>query len=138
MGLFDDIYCKMPLPDDAPQFVKDCPVFQTYDLGRCMGQYIITEDGRLRYADDLTCQLPEHLREAMQPKYKRKRIRMHATNLRAGGPRKGEYVWFTTNGEDLIDIDYIVQIRDNKVSSIKETNRRVRPARPVSEMHAAH
>ena len=43
MGLFDTVLIKMPLPDDAPEFVKKCPVFQTYDLGRGMGEYFIDE-----------------------------------------------------------------------------------------------
>jgi hypothetical protein len=128
----------MPLPDDAPKFVKDCPAFQTYDLGKGMGSWTITEDGGLQCDQTLIGGLLEQEFSVKIPpcpiSYKRKRIEMTASNLRGAGPRKGKYVYFTEDGSDLIEITYIVQIRNGKVSSIKEKLRTQRPARPMSEM----
>ena len=140
MGLLDDIYCKMPLPEDAPEFLKKCPAFQTYDLGRGMGEYIITEDGQLMMERHmLTGILMEAFGATEDPppmpvNYKRKRIEMHGSNIRGGGHRNGEYVWYTNDGSDYIEITYVVQIRNGKVSSIKEKNRTTQPARPFTEM----
>lgn len=135
MGMLDSIHCKMPLPDESPIFIKENPFFQTYDLGRGMGDYVITEDGQLQMQSNIMSHiLMEALgqsHEDMKPyplNYKRKRIEMHASNLRGAGPRNGQYVYFTEGGEDYIDITFVVQIRSGKVSSIKEKSRSVKPA----------
>ncbi len=140
MGLFDTICCKKQLPDNAPDFVKECPVFQTYDLGRGMGEYTITEDGRLLMDSNLTTWM---IREALGCKefppvpleYKRKRIEMRADNLRGGAPRGKRYVYFTDDGGDYTEVVYVVQIRDGKVSSIKEKFRQCQPAQPIANMN---
>jgi hypothetical protein len=138
MGLFDDIYCKKKLPDDAPEFVKKCPSFQTYDLGGGMGQYTITEDGQLMLESNMMREIFKSEPKPVPVKYVRKKIEMHATNLRAGAPgkgkKKGQYIYYTENGEDYISIVYVVQIRNGKVSSIKEKWREVKPASPYKEM----
>jgi len=142
MGLFDEIYCKKKLPDDAPEFVKKCPAFQTYDLGRGMGQYTITEDGQLVLESNMmTDILREIFKSEPKPlpiKYVRKKIEMYASNLRAGGPgkgkNKGKWIEYTENGEDYISITYVVQIRNSRVSSIKEKWRETKSARPISEL----
>jgi hypothetical protein len=138
MGLFDTVLIKMPLPDDAPEFVKKCPVFQTYDLGRGMGEYFIDEDGKLWYeANDYTYILCEAF--GVEPKdvkpilcnYKRKKLELDASNIRGGrrDPETNSYVMLTENGEDACSIVYTVQIRNGKVSSIKEKHRKVEPAK---------
>lgn len=142
MGLFDEIHCKKKLPDDAPEFVKKCPAFQTYDLGKGMGQYAITEDGQLVLESNMmTNILREVFKSEPKPilvKYVRKKIEMYATNLRGGAPgkgkRKGQYISYTENGEDCMTIVYVVQIRKGRVSSIKEKWREVKAARPLAEM----
>lgn len=134
--MFDEIYCKIKLPEDAPDFVKRIPCFQTYDLGKGMGQYTITEDGELQLdSTTLTFMLAEAMGapEGFQPKpmkisYKRKRIEMYTSNIRGGAPSKDGYVYYTDDGSDYIEITYIVQIRNSKVSSIKEKIRTAKPA----------
>lgn len=135
MGLIDSIHCKMPLPEGSPDFIKKNPFFQTYDLGRAMGDYVITEDGQLQMQNCLVGHiLLEALgmgQEDMKPlpiNYKRKKIEIYASNLRAAGPRDGGYAYFTENGDDYISITFVVQIRNGKVSSIKEKHRSVQPA----------
>jgi hypothetical protein len=44
MGMFDDVTCLAPLPDD---YAGDRARFQTKDLDRTLDRYVITEDGRL-------------------------------------------------------------------------------------------
>ena len=138
MSLFDTIHCKRALPDDAPEFVKKSPVFQTYDLGRGCGDWTITEEGELRADRNIATEIfAEALNVCIPPvmvRYKRKRIEMYATNLRGGGPRGKKYVFFTENGEDCISITYVVQIRNGKVSSIREKWRQAQPALPLKEM----
>jgi hypothetical protein len=137
MGLFDEIHCKMPLPGEPPEFVKRCPVFQTYDLGCGMGAYTITKDGQLVIESTmLSDQFAEIMGVEFRPSpmnFCRKRIEMHASNLRAGAPGKGrdkgKYINYTDDGSDWVQIGYVVQIRDDRVSSIKETSRVVSPAR---------
>lgn len=134
MSSFDTIVCKMKLPEDAPDFVKKNPVFQTYDLGCRMDDYIITEEGELVVRplalQILSKSFGKQLLDLLAPvNYKRKRIEMYTTNLRGGSPTKdGKYVYYTDGGVDLVDITYVVQIRSGKVSSIKEKFRKVRPA----------
>jgi hypothetical protein len=141
MSLFDEILCKRKLPDDAPDFVKKCPVFQTYDLGKGMGQFTITESGELICESTMISGMLENIGFKFHPvpiKYVRKKIEMHASNLRGGAPgrgkNKGRYINYTENGEDYISIVYVVQIRNGRVSSIKEKWRDVKPARPLVEM----
>lgn len=139
MSLFDTVLCKAKLPDDAPSFLKDCPSFQTYDLGGTMADYEITADGTLILVSTV---LSGMLAAAFGGKkvvpvpvnYRRKRIELHASNLCGGAPSKEGYVKFTQDGEDAMDITYVVQIRDGKVSSIKEKWRRVDAAMPISKM----
>ena len=91
-----------------------------------VGQYILTEDGRLT--------LPFRDHETVHLNYKRKKITMWAANLRGAKPWCGEYVHYTEDGSDSIRLTYVVQIRNGRVSSIKETHRDVRPARPLKEL----
>lgn len=136
MSLFDEIVCKMPLPDDAPAFVKKYRSFQTCDLGRGMGQYTIDEDRQLYCEFTVSARI---LKQALGidklPRvsmfYRRKRIEMAATNMVGGGPVKGNCVPRTKDGSDCINIVYVVQIRDGKVSSIKEKHRSCEPALPA-------
>jgi hypothetical protein len=44
MGMFDTVYCQANIPDAE---LGPKPEFQTYSLGRGMGRYTITADGRL-------------------------------------------------------------------------------------------
>lgn len=44
MGMFDELSCKMPLPDDR---VKPGSVYQTKSLECCLLNYTINEQGRL-------------------------------------------------------------------------------------------
>ena len=125
MGLFDEVHCRYPLPDDAPEFVRRFRAFQTYDLGRGMGEYTITEEGQL--CASLNSWRPGPIY------YKRKRLELYASNLRGGKPTPSGFQYYTENGEDYVSIVYVVQIRDGKVSSIKEKWRRVLPARPMKE-----
>ena len=97
MALFDEIYCKYKLPDDAPECVKECPGFQTYDLGQGMGQYTITEDGQLLCDSTLLGGLiidalggDQTKIKPIPIKYVRKRIEMCWCNLRGGSPGKGK------------------------------------------------
>jgi hypothetical protein len=91
MSLFDEVYCKMPLPDDAPAFVEKYRVFQTYDLGQGMGQWTIDEDRQLYCESTISADI---LKQALGidklPRvsvfYRRKRIEMAATNIVGGGP----------------------------------------------------
>jgi hypothetical protein len=141
MGLFDTVHCKKALPADAPEFLKKSPFFQTYDLGRGMGEYTITEDGVLQVESNMMSWILEealkvdHKPLAIPLTYRRKRIEMYASNLRGGAPRGGKYVYFTDDGSDYISVTYVVQIRNGKVSSIKEKSRSAQPARPYSEMN---
>lgn len=43
MGMFDTIRCDYPLP--LPEYQNE--TFQTKSLDNCLGNYIITDDGRL-------------------------------------------------------------------------------------------
>jgi len=129
--MFDSIHCKMSLPEGTPEYFKENPYFQTYDLGCWMGDYVITEEGRLQMQNSLVSNVLMENHEDVTPitiSYKRKRIEMYATNLRGGAFRDGKYVNFTDGGVDCIEITLIVQIRSGKVSSIKEKSRFVKPA----------
>lgn len=141
MSCPDSIHCKMPLPE-APEHVKRCPVFQTSDLGNNLGEYTITEDGKLVLNN---CAMGRLLMQSLgapndyepQPilvEYVRKRIEMFASNMLGSATREGKRIVYTDDGSDRIDITYVVQIRNSKVSSIKEKCRTVTPARPISEM----
>lgn len=139
MSVVDEIHCKMSLPADAPEFLKDAPFFQTSDLGKSGNEYQITKDGEFQITrtilGDIVCQALE-ITEPPPPttiEWKRKKIEMYASNLRAGGPRDGQYTYFTEDGSDYISICYVVQIRNGKVSSIKEKFREAKSALPISE-----
>jgi len=145
MSLFDEIECKMPLPGDVPEFLKKFPLFQTHDLGQGMNEYEISEQGEIFLVHSALFGLiagafgksSEDIRnyESKTPMiWKRKKIHMHASNIRGGSPSKDGYVYYTDDGSDYISINYVVQIRDGKVSSIKETGRSVQPAKKISEM----
>ena len=140
MGLFDEIHCKMPLPGDPPDFVLARPLFQTYDLGRGMGDYTITGDGRLLMDGSMATHLLEQVLQTgdITPLclgYKRKRIEMHADNVRGGRHVAGQYRWFTEGGVPAVHISYVVQVRNGRVSSIKEKWRKEEPALPFAEFH---
>lgn len=134
MSLIDSIRCEMPLPEGAPDYFVRNPYFQTYDLGRGMGDYVITKDRVLQVENTIMASiLMEAIGVEQQPlaiplNYKRKRLEMYGSNLRAAGPRNGTYVHFTENGDDYVEITFVVQIRNGKVSSIKEKHRSVKPA----------
>ncbi len=133
MGLFDTVTVRK-LPIDAPEFVKKFPVFQTYDLGRGMGDYEITDIGEIKRVPP-SPQIAKLLPGLFQPVlYKRKRIELYATNLKGAGPRPEGYCSFTENGEDCEEIVYIAQFRNGKLSSLKEKYRDKKPALPMSEM----
>ena len=139
MALFDTILCEMALPDPVPEFLKREPIFQTYDLGKGMGEYVITKDGRLRMRETAEIKSlkswfgAKNYEKLIARNYSRKRIEMYGSNLRGGAPRDGKYVYFTEDGSDYVGITYVVQIRDGVVSSIKEKSRTVTPARPMKE-----
>lgn len=131
----------MELPENAPEYLKRCPFFQTYDLGKGMNEYILSEDRELLLNvkhSMIYGMLKEVFGAPENPIptkifHKRKKIIMSATNCRGGGPRNGKYVYYTDDGSDIVDINYVVQIRDGKVSSIKEESRNVKPALPLNE-----
>lgn len=139
MGMFDNVVIHNKLlPNDAPQFLHRCPVFQTYDLGRGMRDFTIGPDGVLMMdGPGLISFVFDALGVRFDPipvKYVRKRLEIHATNLRGSKGPPNKRITYTDNGEDMVDISYVVQIRNGKVSSIKELNRTVKKARPIKEM----
>lgn len=145
MSLFDEIECKMSLPGDVPEFLKNLPLFQTYDLGQGMNEYEISEQGEIFLTHSALFGLiagafdkdPEEARaceKKTKMTWKRKKIHMHASNIRGGSPSKDGYVYYTDDGSDCISINYVVQVRDGNVSSIKETGRSAQPAKKISEM----
>jgi hypothetical protein len=148
MSLVDTVFCEYPLPDNAPEHIKKCPVFQTHDLGEGMGEYILTKDGKLLFKNDicssLLCKAFGKNVEDIEPfalEYKRKKIELFGSNIRGGRPatkkekENGEtYVYLTDDGSDLIEITYVVQIRNSKVSSIKEKYRKVSPAKKYEKL----
>ena len=46
MGMFDEIFCSYPLPEDPPEWVKKAR-FQTKNLENLLDEYTITAEGRL-------------------------------------------------------------------------------------------
>lgn len=135
MSLFDEIRCDMPLPGDVPDFLKKRPDFQTYDLGKGMNEYVITETGQIHLVRTavigalLGLSWCEDFQEEPTPiMWKRKKIHMYASNIRGGSPSENGWISYTADGSDCIDIGYDVQIRNGKVSSIKEVHRIVKPA----------
>lgn len=141
MSCYDEIICEMSLPGDVPDFIQKRPVFQTYNLG-CKMNVFLLKDGQLQL-DINHCFIAQVLKEALElPEeqlpstsidYKRKRIVMYASNVRGGKPGKKGYQWYTDDGSDKIDITYVVQIRNSRVSSIKELSRTVEPALPYKD-----
>lgn len=147
MGMFDTVEVRCELPTNAPEFVVRSPVFQTYDLGRGMNDYAITKDKRLvitrscieailmkafKTPKDVAEQIKKHVTPLT---YRRKRLELYASNLRGGKPMGKKKKWqvFTANGEQMVEVTYVVQIRDGLVSSIKEKHRRVEDALPMSK-----
>ena len=139
MSLFDTVTIECDLPDTAPDWLKRCPVFQTNDLGGMMADYAITKDRQLVIED--TCIGPI-IREALgiteQPqcvpvKYKRKRLELFATNIRGGRKVGNTYCHFTENGEQYVNILYVVWIRDGIAGPIREKSRSDGDALPMSE-----
>lgn len=136
MGLFDTVVVECDLPKDAPKWLKDNPVFQTYDLGRMMGDYAITQDRELvvrgscidQIVRDML-QVPESCVTSVPIKYKRKKIELSTSNLR--GLKNG--VSYTDGGDDAINITYRVWIYDGKVGPIREVSRIEKPALPMSK-----
>ena len=141
MSLFDTVKILCPLPENTPEFIKKCPVFQTSDLGEGMGNYIVTKEGKLCFHSDpismILCKALGTQLEDIKPVevvYKRKKIELYSTNIIGGKPGKNDdYIWLTNNGEDAITISYILQIRNGKVSSIKEKNRSIKSAQKFEE-----
>jgi len=143
MSLVDTVLCEYPLPDDTPEHIKKNPVFQTHDLGEGMGEYVLTKDGKLLFKNDICssilCQAFGKNIEDIEPftlEYKRKKIELFGSNIRGGRPATKEekengetYVFLTDDGSDLIEITYVVQIRNGKISSIKEKHRKTTPAK---------
>jgi len=122
----------MELPGDVPYFLKECPCFQTYDLGKGMSDYELDKDGKLWITRTMLGGALGIVENPTLVTYKRKRIELHSSNLRGGKPSRRGYILFTDNGEDCIDITYVVNIRNGK-TTIKEKWRDVKPARPSSE-----
>jgi hypothetical protein len=137
MSLFDEVEVKMPLPGDVPEFLKKAPLFQTYDLGKSMGNYEITKDGEVHMLGTPAWDMiSEFLKIEMRPMplfWKRKKIHLHASNISGGSPSKDGWITYTRDGSDCIDVNYVVQIRNGKVSSIKELSRTVRSAQKMPE-----
>lgn len=46
MGMFDEIICDYPLPDNPPEWIRKA-VFQTKDFENLLDTYVITDTGRL-------------------------------------------------------------------------------------------
>lgn len=138
MGCFDTVCIECDLPPSAPDWLKDCPVFQTYDLGGMMGDYSITKDRKLVIVD--TC-IGETLREALgvakQPpipvKYKRKKLLLYASNIRGGRKVGKEYRQFTEDGSPCVSLHYRVWIYNGKAGPIREVSRVEKPALPMSK-----
>lgn len=141
MSLFDTVTCHYSLPGDVPNFLKECPVFQTYDLGRGMGEYVLDSEGRLWISNTMLGGLLTQALgvnkgvDATLVPYKRKRMELYASNLRGGSPSPNGYIHYTEDGSDYVQITYVVNIRDGK-TRIKELSRSSEPARPIVEMQA--
>lgn len=140
MGLFDEVTVLCELPENAPEFVRKCPVFQTYDLGRGANEYEITEDREFVMTGSAVGLMLATAFGAGDVKFKtpvpfkRKRLELYTTNG-CGGRRVGKtYMNFTKNGEPYVAITYVVQIRSGFVSSIKEKSRVEKPALPKSRL----
>jgi len=139
MSLFDTVTIECDLPDNAPEWLKRCPVFQTYDLGNHMSDYSITKDRELVIDD--TC-IGYMIREALgiirQPerlpiKYKHKRLVLYASNIRGGRKVGKKYRHFTEDGQPCTSLVYVVWIRDGKAGPIRENARNEEPALPMSK-----
>lgn len=52
MGMFDEITCKMPLPQYPGISCDRTTVFQTKSLKRYMEQYVIQADGKLEHVEE--------------------------------------------------------------------------------------
>jgi hypothetical protein len=140
MSQYDEIHCKMKLPEDSPEYFKENPFFQTHDLEGIMAEYTITEEGEITldnwFMKSILVDVLQIPKENIKPEklyWKRKKIQMYSSNCCGGGNINGKYVMFTKDGSDCIEISYVVQIRNGKVSSIKESSRSVRPAIKVPE-----
>ena len=100
-----------------------------------MGDFTITENGEVTIdhsiMGDFLAEAVGVSRDLLKPMritWKRKKITMYASNLCGAGPRNGKYIYYTKDGSDYISITYVVQIRNGKVSSIKEQSRHSQPA----------
>lgn len=113
MGMYDEIRCLYPLPNNPPAFVLEAGhTFQTKDLACDLTTYEITADGAID-GDPVTLELV-----------------MYSSNIAGSGP--GLY---TTNGEDAESVEYAVKLIDGRVVEIRETSRDREPALPISAMH---
>lgn len=138
MGEFSTVTVECDLPDTAPEWLKAYPVFQTYDLGG-YGEYAITKDRQLVIVDTIVGSM---LREALsitdmpprQPiQYKRKKIQLYASNIRAGRKVGRVYRSFTEDGSPSVKLIYTVWIYDGKVGKMRETMRKEDKALPMFE-----
>jgi len=48
MGMYDEVKCNYPLPDNPPRWIKDA-IFQTKDFDNVLEGYVITTQGRLMH-----------------------------------------------------------------------------------------
>ena len=46
MGMYDEVICNYPLPDDPPEWIRNA-TFQTKDFDNVLEGYVITQEGRL-------------------------------------------------------------------------------------------
>lgn len=130
MSLFDEVEVLMPLPGNVPEFIRKSPYFQTYDLGKNMCEYTISENGELFMEHSCMDFIFQGIMGEFKPtkiEYKRKKIVLYTSNIKGGKPVDGGYLLETCDGMPCLNIHYTVQIRDSRVSSIKETHRFERP-----------
>jgi len=140
MSTPDTVTVECELPDDAPQWLKDTPVFQTRDLGDTMSDYRITKDRELVLdRTPVGCivrralGVDEKAVRSTPVQYANKRIELYATNIRGGKRRKSVYCYFTEHGEPACNITYRVWIRKGKAGPIREKSRSLCAALPMSE-----
>src|SRR5688500_1170508 len=97
MGMYDEIRCKAPLPGNAATFVTPDHWFQTKDLECALGNYEITEDGKLIHVSRMLDQ------QAVDSTISHHGdINFYTANWRAFA----DGVTYTQNGEDFEHVEY--------------------------------